>query len=111
MSPPSVVGAAGLVTDNGSRAFAADADLFLREDTYRITSVYARGNINYDLYGIGLMEGNQGRKFPLEQSGQIYRGELLRRLGWDFFLGFRFWSGSSVVTPRTATGADGSPPA
>lgn len=110
MSPPSVVGAAGLVTDNGSRAFAADADLFLREDTYRITSVYTRGNINYDLYGIGLMEGNQGRKFPLEQSGQIYRGELLLRLGWDFFLGFRFWSRSSVVTPRTATGADGSPP-
>jgi hypothetical protein len=110
VSPPSVFGAAGLVTDNGSRAFAAYADLFLCEDTYRITSVYARGNINYDLYGIGVMEGNQGRKFPLEQSGQIYRGELLRRLGWDFFLGFRFWSGNSVVTPRTTTGADGSPP-
>src|SRR5215469_10776366 len=108
VSPPSVVGAAGLVTNNGSRAFAAFADLFLRQDTYRITSIYAHGNINYDLYGVGLMAGNEGRKFPLEQSGEIYRGEFLRRLGWDFFLGLRFWSGGSVVTPR-GTG-DGSPP-
>ena len=104
VSPPSVVGAAGLVTDNGSRAFALFADLFLCEDTYRITSIYARGNINYDLYGIGVIAANEGRKFPLEQSGQIYRAEFLRRLGWDFFLGLRFWSGGSVVTPRGTSG-------
>ena len=110
VSPPSVVGAAGLVTNNGSRAFAAFADLFFRRDTYRITSIYAHGNINYDLYGVGIVAGNQGRKFPLEQSGEIYRGEMFRRLGWDFFLGLRFWSGGSIVTPRGTSGADGSPP-
>ena len=100
VSPPSVVGMAGLVTNNGSRAFGAYADLFLKEDTFRITALYARGNLNYDLYGTGLAAGNAGRKLPLEQTGQMFRSELLRRVGWDFFLGVRFWTGSSDIVPR-----------
>ena len=102
VSPPSVIGMAGLVTNNGSRAFAAYADLFMREDTFRITAVYARGNLNYDLYGIGLVAGNAGRKLPLQQTGQVFRGELLRRVGWDFFVGVRFWTGNSEIV-RTTT--------
>jgi hypothetical protein len=104
VSPPSVIGAAGLVTNNGSRGFGAYADLFLKEDTYRITSVYIYGNLNYDLYGIGIGAGREGQKFPLEQSGQVFRGEVLRRVGWDFFVGLRFWSGGSVVTARASRG-------
>src|SRR5206468_5496168 len=38
-SPPSVVGAAGLVTNNGSRAFGTYTDLFMKQDTYRITGL------------------------------------------------------------------------
>jgi hypothetical protein len=60
VSPPSVVGAAGLVTNNRTRGFAAYADLFIREDTYRITSLYVRGNFNYDLYGVGIAAGQAG---------------------------------------------------
>jgi len=113
VSPPSVVGVAGLVTNNGSRGFAAYADLFIKRDTYRITSAYLRGNINYDLYGIGISEARQGLKLPLEQSGQVFRGELLRRLGWDFFLGLRVWSGNSEVTRRSSGGtpSGSAPPA
>ena len=103
ISPPSVVGMAGLVTNNGSRAFSAYADLFLKEDTFRITALYARGNLDYDLYGIGLAAGSAGRKLPLEQTGQMFRSELLRRVGWDFFLGARFWTGSSDIVPRVAS--------
>jgi hypothetical protein len=33
-SPPSVIGGAGLVTDNGSRAFVLAGDLFFHENTY-----------------------------------------------------------------------------
>lgn len=97
VSPPSVVGGAGLVTNNGSRAFAAYTDLFVREYTYRITAAYARGNLNYDWYGIGLAAGNAGRKLPLQQTGQVLRSEVLRRVAWDFFLGVRFWTGSSEI--------------
>jgi len=100
VSPPSVLGMAGLVTNNGSRAFGAYADLFTRKDTLRITATYARGNLNYDLYGIGLAAGNAGLKLPLQQTGQVFRGELLRRVGWDFFLGVRFWTGSSEIVLR-----------
>ena len=109
VSPPSVLGVAGLVTNNGSRGFAVYGDLFFGRDTYRITSGYVRGNINYDLYGIGVSEARQGLKLPLEQSGQVFRGEFLRRLGWDFFAGLRFWSGSSDIVRRSSGATTGAP--
>ncbi len=105
VSPPSVVGMAGLATDNGSRGFGAYADLYMKENTYRISTAYFRGNVNYNLYGVGLVAGDAGRKLPLEQSGQVLRTEVLRRVGWDFFLGGRFLTGSSdiVVRPTSDT--------
>ena len=103
VSPPSVVGMAALVTDNGSRAFGTYADLFIKQDTYRITALYFQGNINYDLYGIGVVAGDAGHKLPLEQSGQVFRVEALRRLRSDFFLGVRFWTGSSTIVSRAGT--------
>jgi hypothetical protein len=103
VSPPSVVGMAGLVTNNGSRAFGTYADLFIKQDTYRITGLYVQGNLNYDLFGIGVVAGNAGHKLPLEQSGHVFRVEALRRLGWDFFLGVRFWTGSSEIAVRSGT--------
>src|SRR5580700_11702896 len=51
ISPPSVVGAAGLITDNGSRGFAVGAQLYLKEDRYRITSGYVHGYVDYNIYG------------------------------------------------------------
>ena len=107
VSPPSVIGVAGLVTNNGTRGFAAYSDLYFKRDTYHITAAYLRGNLNYDLYGIGILAGDAGRKLPLEQTGQVFRGEILRRLGWDFFGGLRFWSGSSVVEQRGSTTSGG----
>jgi len=99
-SPPSVIGAAGLITNDGSRGFGLGADLFVKNDTYEITSVYAHGNVNYNLYGVGFAAGSAGLKLPLEQSGQMFFCEVLRRLKWKFFLGPRFWTGDSVVDVR-----------
>ena len=53
VSPPSVVGAAGLITNNGSRGFAVGAQLYMKEDRYRITGGYVHGNIDYNIYGTG----------------------------------------------------------
>jgi hypothetical protein len=103
VSPPSVVGMAGIVTNNGSRGFAAYADLYMKEKTYRITTAYVRGNLNYNLYGVGFAAGNAGGKLPLEQSGQVFRSEVLCRVGWDFFLGLRFWTGSSDIAVRATS--------
>ncbi len=69
---PSVVGAGGLITDNGTRGFGLGADLYLDKARYELESVYAHGNLNYNLYGVGFENGNAGLKLPLEQSGQVF---------------------------------------
>jgi hypothetical protein len=95
VSPPSTVGVAGLITDNGSRGFAVGGQLFLKENTYEITAGFVRGNVNYSIYGNGIAAN---LKLPLEQTGDAVLGEFLRRVGWKFFAGPRFISGCSVVT-------------
>jgi hypothetical protein len=102
ISPPSVIGAAGLVTDNGTSGFGIGAQLYMKEDTYEITSFYAHGDLNYNLYGTGFFFGNAGMqlKLPLNQTGQIFFGEFLRRIKWKFLAGPRFVNGDSVVTLR-----------
>jgi hypothetical protein len=99
-SPPSLIGAAGLVTDNGTRGFVAAGELCFKQNTYRTTAAFARGDINYSLYGLG--SGASQPKLPLNQTGQVLFAEFLRRLGWKFFLGPRFFWGSSLITLRPA---------
>jgi Omp85 superfamily domain len=97
VSPPSAVGVAGLVSDNGSRGFAVGGQLYLKENTYQITSGFGRGNVNYDIYGTGVVAG---LKLPLNQTGQAFFGEFLRRVVWKFFAGPRFSTGNSFITFR-----------
>jgi len=98
VSPPSILGAAGLFTDNGSRAFALAAELYLKRDTYRVTAAFLQGNLNYNLYGVGAIAGNAGFKLPLKQDGAVFMGEFLRKLKWDFFVGPRILTGHSSIT-------------
>jgi len=104
VSPPSVIGAAGLITDNGSRGFGLGADLYMKQDTYEVKAVYAHGNIDYDLYGVGFENGNAGLKLPLKQTGQLFFIEGLRNIGWKFFVGPRFVDGDSLITVNSTTG-------
>ena len=97
VSPPSTVGVAGLITNNGSRGFVIGAQLFLKENTYEITSGFAHGDVDYNIYGNGVAEG---LKLPLQQTGEAFFGEVLRRVGWKFFVGPRFITGNSLVTVR-----------
>ena len=99
---PSAIGAAGLITDNGSRAFAVAGHLYLRQDTYDMTAVFLQGNLNYDLYGIGAAAGNADVKLPLKQDGAVFLGEFLRRIAWKFYVGPRFLTGHSTITLRSA---------
>lgn len=97
VSPPSVVGAVGLATNNGSRLFALGEQFYLKQNTYRITSGFLRGNINYDIYGTG---NAFNLKLPLKQTGEVFFAEFLRCVGWKFFLGPRFLTGHSLLTLR-----------
>jgi Omp85 superfamily domain len=111
ISPPSTIGAAGLITNNGSSGFAVAAQLFMKENKYAVTSLYFHGNVNYNLYGTGAGAGGGDLKVPLDQTGQLYFGEALRRIPWQFFIGPRFWTGNSVVTVRPSNGETAAPPA
>jgi Omp85 superfamily domain len=102
ISPPSVIGAAGLITNNGTRAFAIGGQLYFKENRYRVTSGVARGNIDYNIYGDGLASEF---KLPLNQTGLAFFGEALRNLGWKFFLGPRFLYGHSFLTIRPNNGS------
>jgi hypothetical protein len=110
ISPPSVIGAAGLITNNGSSGFAIGANLYMKENTYQATSLYAHGNLDYNLYGVGFAAGNAGLKLPLAQAGQVFFVEALRRIKWQIFIGPRFWNGDSVVTLRPTTQPGPPPP-
>jgi hypothetical protein len=98
-SPASVLGAAGLATNNGSRAMAFAGELYFKQNTYRTTAAYVRGNLNYNLYGLG--SGDPQPRLPLKQDGQAVFAELLRRTAWQFFVGPRFVWGSSLITIRS----------
>lgn len=98
-SPPSTLGAAGLATNNGSRALALGSQLYFKKNTYQTTVAYVRGNLNYDLYGLG--SGDSQARLPLKQEGQAVLAEFLRRTVWKFFLGPRFVWGSSLLTIRS----------
>jgi outer membrane protein assembly factor BamA len=101
ISPPSTIGAGGLLTDNGTRAYFLGGQLFLKKNTYEVTAGYAHGNINYDIYGAGFLGGPQNLKLPLVQTGQVFFTEALRRIWWQFFIGPRLTTGSSFITLGT----------
>jgi hypothetical protein len=98
VSPPSTVGVAGLITNNGSRAFIVGGDLYLNQNRYDVTAVFGRGNLDYNLYGVGIGEGSKDLKLPLVQTGNVVLLEFSRRVLWSVFLGVRFWDGRSFIT-------------
>ncbi|HXW90173.1 MAG TPA: BamA/TamA family outer membrane protein [Terriglobales bacterium] len=100
---PSVIGAGGLITNNGTRGFGLGGDLYLKQARYELKAGYVRGNLDYNLYGIGFASGNRGLKLPLEQAGQAFFLKFLRNIGWDIYLGGRFMTGNSLVTLKVAS--------
>ena len=103
VSPPSTLGGGGLITNNGTRAWFFGGQLFLKEDRYEVTAGYGRGNLEYNLYGVGLFAGNAGLKLPLNQTGHVFFGEVVRRIVWKVFVGPRFIDGGSFLTINPAS--------
>jgi len=100
VTPPSVVGAAGLITNGGSRALALAAELYVKGGAYQITGLGLKGHLDYNFYGTGTDAGNAGRKLAIQQGGQLVFAEVLRRLGHKFYFGPRAWVAHSEITPN-----------
>jgi len=109
ISQPSTIGGAVLITDNGSRAWGLGGEFYLKQDIYHITTIYFRGNINYDFYGTGTASGDAGQKLPLKQTGELFLGDFLYRLRWKLSVGPRFLTGNSNITLRSEN-ENGVPP-
>lgn len=110
VSQPSTVGTAVLLTDNGTRAWGLGAEFYAKKDTFHITSMYLRGNINYDFYGLGTVSGDAGNKLPLKQTGELFLGDFLYRLRWKFSVGPRFLTGNSNIILRSENENGVTPP-
>lgn len=97
---------------NASRqfTFAAGTGLerygqpFRKQASYEWKSFYFHGNLDYNLYGVGYLNGNAGRMLPLEQAGQLFFVEFLRGVPGSFFVGGRFINGDSLITVNSTTG-------
>jgi hypothetical protein len=87
ISPPSTIGAGGLITDNGTRGYFLGGQLFFDKNKYEVTAGYAHGNVNYNIYGAGFLGGDQKLKLPLVQTGEVFFAEALRRVWWQIFIG------------------------
>ncbi len=90
LSPPSTIGGAGMYASSGSWALGAVAKFYLKEDRYRLTAGYGRGEVNYRLYGIGNAAGGLGIYVPIHQGGRALLIEPLVRLKWRIFAGPRY---------------------
>lgn len=77
LSPPSVIGIGGLITNNGSNGIAIAGQLYFKEDTYRVTVACFHGHVNHTLYGLGSGSDGAGFKLPLKQTGEAFFGEAL----------------------------------
>jgi len=89
-SPPSIIGGAGMYASSGSWALGAATKLYFKEDRYRLTAVYGRGEVDYSFYGIGDAAGRLGISVPIHQGGRALLIEPLFHLKWNLFLGPRY---------------------
>ena len=99
-SPPSFVGGAWVGTDNGTRAWLAATELYFNQDRYHAVAGVAHVDLNYNFYGTGTSAGNAGVNFGLNQTGDVFFGEVMRRTFWQVFIGPRLWFGTSKIEPQ-----------
>src|SRR4051812_44884646 len=100
LSPPSVIGGTGILTNNGTRAWAIGTELYFNQDHYHVLTGFAHADLNYDFYGTGTASGSAGVKLGLNQTGNVFFGEALRRVFWRMFVGPRLWFGTSTIVPQ-----------
>lgn len=90
-SQPSVAGAFGMRTNNGSRAAGLGGSLHFKKDQYRVAALAARFDVNVDFFGVGNFAGKRGSEIPLNFSGKGFLVQGFYRVHPDqIYVGARF---------------------
>ena len=102
-SPPSLTGAGGFRTSNGSRGGVIAQKFVLRQNKYRLLLVGGRANIHYNFFGIGADAGDANRSIPIEVTGKGFLIDAsMRVFGRHWFAGVRYyWMRSTVNVDRS----------
>ncbi|HEX6043281.1 MAG TPA: BamA/TamA family outer membrane protein [Pyrinomonadaceae bacterium] len=107
-SPPSLTGAGGFRTSNGSRGGVIAQKFVLRQNKYRLLLVGGRANIHYNFFGIGADAGDANRSVPIEVTGKGFLIDAsMRVFGRYWFAGVRYyWMRSTVNVDRSNVSDD-----
>jgi len=90
VSPTSMVGGGAFYTSNGSWLWGVGSKLYFSRDRFRFTWAYGKGQLHYDLYGIGNAAGDTGSSIPINQGGKALLVEPLIRIRGKLFVGPRY---------------------
>jgi len=90
VSPPSIFGAGAGFTSNGTWAYGILAELFLKQDRFRITGLFGDGHVNYDYYGKGNLSEELNLFVPLSIDGKFFLVEPKVRVFECWYVGPRY---------------------
>lgn len=90
VSPPSMLGLAGIFTSTKTYGLGFGGVFNLRQDHYRITFLAGAARVRYEFFGVGTGAGGAGKSIWLSQHGHAVFVQGLRRLKYRIFAGPRF---------------------
>jgi hypothetical protein len=91
VSPPSVFGAGGMRTSNGTWGILGGGQLFLKQDRFRIVAAAATASVHLSFYGVGNEAGRQGKSIAITQSGSGFLVGGLVRTFERWFVGPQYY--------------------
>jgi len=104
---PSLSGAGGFKTSNGSWAAAVLQTLHPAHDAVRVRGIVAYADVNYEFFGIGEAAGNAGQSIGLNQVGPAGIAEALVRVHGNWYVGARYQLIDMRVTTEAVPTPDG----
>ena len=104
-TPATVVGVAGVYTQEKCFALGGGYLGHLRDDLWRLTLGGGYMRINSKFYGIGSNAGSLGFSVPIEQRAAMGLGQLMRRVRPGLYVGLRTLAGKTETTARVPVSA------
>lgn len=91
---PSIVGAFGMTSENGSYAYGGGSYLHLLDDDLRIKVGAAYADVSYEFYGIGNDVADLGISILVRQKMPLYFGTATYRVWKNLYIGAGFTGGT-----------------